>query len=117
MKFLVDAQLPRKLVDRLRAAGHGATHTRDLPLRNRTPDVAINRISVAERRTVVTKDSDFVISHLLRGEPPRLLLISTGNIGNDELLNLIDQNLAQIVAAFSGHTYVELGRNHITIHQ
>ena len=117
MKFLVDALLPRTLAERLRAAGHDAVHTRDLPLRNRTPDSAVNRVSMTERRVVVTKDSDFVVSHLVRGEPFKLLLISTGNIGNAELLKLIDRTLGQVVAAFSDHTYVELGRNRITVHR
>jgi predicted nuclease of predicted toxin-antitoxin system len=31
MKFLVDAQLPRRLTYRLREAGHDALHTLDLP--------------------------------------------------------------------------------------
>jgi predicted nuclease of predicted toxin-antitoxin system len=44
MKFLVDAQLPRRLVRRLRDAGHEALHTLDLPLGNRTTDDAVNEI-------------------------------------------------------------------------
>lgn len=42
MKFLVDAQLPRRLAGRLREAGHEAIHTLDLPLGNRTTDTLIN---------------------------------------------------------------------------
>jgi len=42
MKFLVDAQLPRRLVFRLQESGHEAIHTLDLPLGNRTPDSLIN---------------------------------------------------------------------------
>ena len=37
MKFIVDAQLPRRLVNELAAAGHEVVHTLDLPLGNRTP--------------------------------------------------------------------------------
>lgn len=48
MKFLVDAQLPRRLVSRLRDAGHEALHTLDLPLGNRTPDATINELSTRE---------------------------------------------------------------------
>jgi predicted nuclease of predicted toxin-antitoxin system len=32
MKFLVDAHLPRRLVLRLREAGHDAVHRLDLPM-------------------------------------------------------------------------------------
>lgn len=44
MKFLLDAQLPRRLVIKMQAAGHDAIHTLDLPLGNRTPDSVINEI-------------------------------------------------------------------------
>ena len=46
MKFLVDAQLPRRLVERLRDAGHDAVHTRDLPNENRTTDREIIDLSL-----------------------------------------------------------------------
>jgi len=85
MKFLVDAQLPKKLALRLREAGHDAIHTLDLANANRTSDAEINAISIAEQRVVITKDSDFVDSFLVQKKPWKLLLISTGNISNREL--------------------------------
>jgi predicted nuclease of predicted toxin-antitoxin system len=88
MKFLVDAQLPRRLVSRLREAGHEAVHTLDLPLGNRTPDSVINELSFLEGYVVVTKDTDFVNSFLLQQRPSKLLLVSTGNIRNSELESL-----------------------------
>jgi predicted nuclease of predicted toxin-antitoxin system len=48
MKFLVDAQLPRRLVQRLRDAEHEALHTLDLPLGNRTLDTSISELSIRE---------------------------------------------------------------------
>lgn len=66
---LVDAQLPRRL------AGWNAIHTLDLPMGNRTPDDTLARIADLEGRFVITKDTDFFHSHLLRGKPQRLLLI------------------------------------------
>jgi predicted nuclease of predicted toxin-antitoxin system len=80
MRFLIDAQLPRRLVAQLRQAGHDAIHTLDLPEGNRTTDRIINELSIKEHYIVVTKDSDFVESFLLTREPWKLLLISTGNI-------------------------------------
>ena len=78
MKFLVDAHLPRSLVDQLREVGYNAIHTRDLPRGNRTPDAVINDLSVREQRIVLTKDEDFVTSLLLYHQPDKLLLVSTG---------------------------------------
>jgi predicted nuclease of predicted toxin-antitoxin system len=42
MKFLVDAQLPRRMTAWLTAAGCDAVHTLDLPDGNRTTDEQIN---------------------------------------------------------------------------
>lgn len=117
MKFLVDAHLPKRLAIQLNEAGHDALHTLDLPLKNRTPDAIINQISVDEQRVVVTKDADFRDSHLVKDEPYKLLLVSTGNIRNADLLSLFAKNLERIVAAFQSHSFVELDRNHLTIHQ
>jgi predicted nuclease of predicted toxin-antitoxin system len=66
MKFLLDAQLPRRLAVKLQEAGHDAVHTLNLPLGNRTPDSAINEISLSEHRVVVTKEADFVTHSLFR---------------------------------------------------
>jgi len=117
MKFLVDAHLPRRLATQLNAAGHDALHTLDLPLKNRTPDAVINQISVDEQRVVVTKDADFRDSHLVKGQPYKLLLVSTGNIRNADLLSLFARNLERIVDAFQSHFFVELDRHHLIIHQ
>ncbi len=117
MKFLVDAQLPKRLAARLQAAGHDALHTLDLPQQNWTKDSVINQISVEQERIVITKDSDFRDSYFIKGEPYKLLLISTGNIKNNELIALLEQNLDRIVEVFQVYSYVEIGRNYLTIHQ
>jgi predicted nuclease of predicted toxin-antitoxin system len=88
MRFFVDAQLPRRMVAWLSAAGCDATHTMDLPLRNRTSDKEITAIANQEQRILVTKDGDVVDSHLLSGEPAKLLLVTTGNISNRALEQL-----------------------------
>ena len=116
MKFLVDAQLPRRLARELAASGHDAVHTLDFPDRNRTPDGDIVALAVRENRVVVTKDNDFVTSFLLKGLPPKLLLISTGNISNDALSKLIAANLPTIETAFAQNNFVELNASAITIH-
>ncbi|MGH9944176.1 MAG: DUF5615 family PIN-like protein [Pyrinomonadaceae bacterium] len=96
MKFLVAAQFPRRLVQRLREAGHEATHTLELPDGNRTTDSLINEISLREHYVVVTKNSDFVNSFLLQRKPYKLPLVSTGNIRNAELGTLLLANLDKI---------------------
>jgi predicted nuclease of predicted toxin-antitoxin system len=98
VNLLVDAQLPRRLAHELVRAGHDTRHTLDLPLGNRTPDDEIINIAVRERRIVVTKDRDFVVSFWLHRLPPKLLLISTGNISNVALSHLLATNLPALEA-------------------
>jgi predicted nuclease of predicted toxin-antitoxin system len=116
MKFVVDAQLPRRLARELAAFGHDAVHTLDFPAGNRTQDKDIVALAIRENRVVVTKDNDFVTSFLLRGVPPKLLLISTGNISNDALSKLLAANLTALENAFSKHDFVELSALTITVH-
>jgi predicted nuclease of predicted toxin-antitoxin system len=101
MRFLIDAQLPRRLAYRLREVGHDAVHTLDLPDGNRTTDTEINRISEQERRVVITKDADFVNSFITAGKPHKLLLVSAGNITNDELEALFNLRIAAICGSVS----------------
>jgi len=116
MKFLIDAQLPRRLALRLRDLGHDALHTLDLPLGNRTPDDELTELAQSENRVVVTKDSDFVVSFWVRKQPPKLLLISTGNISNAELEALMVLHLSAIAEAFATHDFVELARTTMLVH-
>ena len=115
MRFLVDAHLPRRLVDRLRDAGHDAVHTKDLPTGNRTTDRKIIDVSLRDKSVVITKDQDFVDSMTLKGEPHKLLLISTGNISNDDLENLFVPNIAAIAAAFQTSDFVEISRTALIV--
>ena len=117
MKFLIDAQLPRRLVYRFQDAGHEAIHTLDLPLGNKSPDRVINEISEQEQRIVVTKDADFVNTFTLYRRPYKLLLVSTGNIRNAELEQLFLQSMPQIAQAFEDYNFVELGRTTFIIHE
>jgi predicted nuclease of predicted toxin-antitoxin system len=100
----------------LAAAGHDTLPTFDLPRGNRTPDRDLAGLALQGDRVLVTKDRDFVVSHLLRGEPPKLLLVTTGNIGNDALSRLLAANLPAMVDALGHHGFVELSATAITIH-
>lgn len=55
----------------LRQRSHDALHTLELADENRTSDIEIMRIADREDRVIITKDEDFVRSHLLRGTPKK----------------------------------------------
>ena len=116
MNFLIDAHLPRHLALLLREHGYDAIHTLDLAEGNRTTDNRINEISESERRVVITKDADFVNSFFISKRPYKLLLVSTGNISNQELEEIFVKNLPAIVSALTNFDYIELTRTSLIEH-
>ncbi len=117
MKFIVDAQLPRRLARFLQDSGFNTIHTLDLPQQNATPDSGINAISIAEERVVITKDADFVDSFLTIQQPYKLLLIATGNIKNSELEMLFVTYLPKIIDLLTEYSYIEINQSTLIIHQ
>ncbi|BCW96715.1 MAG: DUF5615 family PIN-like protein [Fimbriimonadales bacterium] len=116
MRWLIDAQLPMRLAAHLRQAGEETLHTLEMPLGNRTPDNAIKQLSLLQEYIVVTKDSDFVDNLLLHGNVYKLLLVSTGNITNDDLIELFRVHLQAMSEALSESRFVELTRAGLVIH-
>ena len=108
MKFLLDAQLPRKLSEFLKWKGYDAIHTLELPDKNATKDSEINRISLEEKRVVISKDLDFIESLLISEKPYKLIYIATGNITNKQLLNIFSQNIERIVSYTSEYRLIEI---------
>ncbi len=108
MNWLIDAQLPARLAQRLRERGEDAIHMLDLPDGNRTTDAVILAVAARHDCIVVTKDADFVASFRLLGQPRRLLLVATGNIANRALEALFLAVLPDFLDAFAGRRLVEL---------
>jgi predicted nuclease of predicted toxin-antitoxin system len=65
---------------------------------------------------VVTKDSDFVESFLLRREPWKLLLVSTGNINNPNLETLFMATMQRVVEGFDTFDFIEIERTNLIFH-
>jgi predicted nuclease of predicted toxin-antitoxin system len=114
VNFVVDAHLPPDVCALLRAAGHDAIHTTQLPEQNRTPDQILNELSLREQRVVVSKDSDFYYSHVLYGKPWKLL-VRTGNIRVRDLKALFQTHLVAIHIALQQNSLVELSRQKVQV--
>ncbi len=108
MKFMVDAQLPKLLSAFLNSKGFDAVHTLDLPNQNNSQDDEVILFADNENRIVISKDSDFLVSFLIMGKPHKLLLVSTGNIKNKELLSVFDKNLIAISEIFKRSNLLEI---------
>lgn len=117
MKYLVDAQLPYLLAEIMRQKGYDVVHTDDLPDKDETNDTTIRQLAMLENRIVITKDSDFQDSYLLFKQPPKLLLVTTGNIKNRKLLDLFRQSFQTIDRFFDTHSFIELSNDEIIVHE
>jgi predicted nuclease of predicted toxin-antitoxin system len=117
MKFLIDANLSFKLASALRSRGYDVLHTDDLPDKERTSDKKIREVSVRQNRTIISKDSDFLDSLLISGVPSKLLLVTTGNIINKELLLLFEKYFDSIVQLFDLYDLIELDNLQIIVHE
>jgi len=75
MKFIIDAHLPPSLCDLFKEKGFDAIHTSHLAKKNATSDNQITELSMKEKRIVITKDSNFWDSFVLKKEPHKLVLV------------------------------------------
>lgn len=110
MKFLIDAQLPKTLAEFFRERGFDAIHTLELPDKNVTDDLKINRISLAQERIVISKDSDFYDTYSAKQDPYKLLYLTTGNIRNKDLIELFDKNFLLIIHSLQNGSVVEINK-------
>ena|SRR5690606_26779408 len=108
MKFLIDAQLPPSLAQLLKARGHDAVHTIDLPEKNLTSDAVINKITVREQRILISKDSDFYHSFIIKREPFKVLIVRVGNMKREKVNQLIVENLDVLLKYFEAGHMVEI---------
>ncbi len=113
MKFLVDAQLPKNLSDFLIGRGFDSIHTIDLPHKNRTSDKGIIQFAETQNRIIISKDVDFLNSHLIKSLPSKLVIVKTGNISNRKLIEIFDSSLDLIIRMLKHSDLVEVNQKFI----
>lgn len=97
MKFIIDTQLPPLLKELMVSKGYDTSHTIDYPKGVLIKDVEIREIALVENRVIITKDKDFLDMYLVKGSPPKVVLIELGNCKNSLLLSYFRRNLDQII--------------------
>jgi len=117
MHFLIDVHLPIRLSKFLNTHDDcSSIHVNQLPNRWNTSDGDISKYADNHSMVVVTKDTDFKNSHFINKTPEKVIRIILGNIGNDELLLLMNKYLPFILSVSEMERfYIELNREQITI--
>ena len=109
MRFVVDEQLPPLLAVRLTEWGHDAVHVFDTPGGKSSEDFDIRSFADATGRAVISKDEDFLRSHVAVAAPAVLLYVTFGNLRKHELLTLFEAYLSELVAALAAKRFANLG--------
>lgn len=117
MKFIVDAQLPKSLSDFLNQKGYDSIHTLDMPDGNKTKDRQIAILANQENRILISKDSDFLESFLIKSEPRKLVMVRTGNLANKQLIDIFDRNIETLIFMISRSNLLEISRTEIAEHE
>jgi len=110
MKFLLEAQLPPSLKEVFISKGYYSIHTIDLDLGNNTPDKVINELSIKENLVLITKDSDFYESFIIKNEPYKLILVKLGNTSRKELILFFEDHFTEIIARIMAESMLLLNR-------
>ena len=116
MRFLLDAQLPLRLVRLFKEHGHAAEHVSGLPEGNRSSDRDVADHADRHGLILVSKDRDFRDAHLLRHRPQRLRVIAIGNCRNAELIAVLTKALESLESAFEESDFVEVTQATVVVH-
>jgi predicted nuclease of predicted toxin-antitoxin system len=87
-----------------------------LPEKNKTTDKEVTRISLTESRVVITKDNDFLSSYIVKKEPRKLIIVSTGNVSNTDLLRLFEVNIEKMIDLLSQNEVIEINQGYLVVH-
>lgn len=96
MKFICDVHMPVRLSKFLAVHGTESVHINQLLNGSSTPDEMISQFADQNDYIVITKDADFRNSYFLKKSPRKLIRVCLGNISNDRLIGLFENQMTLI---------------------
>ena len=103
MKLLLDANLSWRLIEKLKAYFTDCFHVDKIGLSNPAKDGEIWNYALIHQLIIVTNDEDFLNYSQVKGFPPRVVLLRTGNQTNDFILSLLIKYKTEIEALNSSN--------------
>ena len=107
MNLLFDQNISYKLVRQLSSNFLDCKHVSDLKLTDASDD-QIWTYAKQNNYCIVTFDSDFLNLATLKGSPPKIILIKTGNRKTTRLAQLLKSNSQTIQAFIEDSAYKDL---------
>lgn len=97
MRLLFDNNLSPILASKLRRQFPGSSHVFTLNIHTLS-DEALWEYARAHTFVVVTKDVDFIELQFLRGYPPKIVWLTTGNASTARTIEVLRRNIGSIRA-------------------
>ena len=89
MRILLDANISWKLVSKLKPIYGECVHADLIGLKVPADDIDIWDYALENNYIIITKDNDFLNLMELKGFPPKIVLLRTGNNSSSGLLELL----------------------------
>lgn len=96
MRLLFDQNISSRLVTQLGDLFPDSVHTSTIGL-EREDDFVVWEFAKSKEMTIVTKDSDIYDIGLVKGFPPKIIWIRSGNTSSTYIQNLIRRNHLRIL--------------------
>ncbi|OLY94170.1 Predicted nuclease, contains PIN domain, potential toxin-antitoxin system component [Cnuella takakiae] len=97
MKLLLDANLSWRLVEKLKPHFTDCQHVdKIIGLPTPAKDAEIRVYALQQHFILVTNDDDFLDFARVKGFPPKVVLLRTGNQSNEAILSLLIKHKADI---------------------
>jgi predicted nuclease of predicted toxin-antitoxin system len=95
LRLLFDENLAPRLIDLVADLFPGSSHVSLVELGS-TPDAAIWEYAKANEFAFATKDKDFANLSIVRGAPPKVVLVQTGNSSTALIESVIRSNAIRL---------------------
>ncbi len=92
MKLLFDQNISPKIVKQLELDFPDSRHVRHIGLEDAS-DLAIFNYAKTHGYAIVTFDSDFVDLNVVKGIPPKIIWLKTGNLTTKSISELLRNNI------------------------
>lgn len=95
MKLLFDQNISYKVKRKLQETFPESSHVSNVGLHNST-DIEIWNFAKENNFCIVTFDYDFIDFSILKGSPPKIIIIRKGNVKTDILVSILLSHKSQI---------------------
>ncbi|HVX28169.1 MAG TPA: DUF5615 family PIN-like protein [Parafilimonas sp.] len=105
MKLLLDANISWRLVTKLKLHFEACVHVDYVGLSVPAKDVEIWNYALDNDFIIVTNDEDFLNLSNIKGFPPKILLLKTGNQSNNFICELLIKHIEDVYALNNSSDY------------